>query len=128
MKVLLDTNAFIRHAQGALPRRILRLLDKSTTDILVSIVTPWEIAMKPALRNAGFSSQRVQEHLELLGSRLLSVTVAHTEKLYGLTTHHHEPFDRIIIVQALLENCPVVSSDRTFPLYESEGLKVLWDD
>ncbi len=127
MKVLLDTNAFIRHAQGSLPRRIFNLLDKATTEILVSIVTPWEIAMKPSLRKAGFSHELVQNQVALLEARLLSITLDHTKRLYQLPTYHHEAFDHMIIVQALAENCPVVSSDQRFPLYESEGLKVLWD-
>jgi PIN domain nuclease of toxin-antitoxin system len=38
-----------------------------------------------------------------------------------------EPFDRMIIAQALSEPCPVVSSDQRFPLYEAVGLKVVWD-
>ncbi len=127
MTVWLDTNAFLRHMQGALPPRMFRLISKSTTEVLVSMVTPWEIAMKPALRKNGFSGQRVREHLETLGARLLSITLEHTERLYSLPTHHREAFDHVIIAQALVENCPVVSSDQRFPLYVSEGLKVLWD-
>ena len=128
MTVLLDTNAFIRHAEGKLPGRIVRLLAKSTTEVMVSIVTPWEIAMKPALRKGGFSRERVREHLEVVGAHLLAVTLEHTERIYRLLDYHHEPFDHMIIAQALVENCPVISSDQRFPLYASEGLKVLWDD
>ena len=128
MILLLDTNAFIRHADARLPARLVRLLAKSTTEAVVSIVTPWEIAMKPALRKGGFSNQRVRDHLEVLGARLLPITLEHTERLSRLANHHHEPFDQMIIAQALVENCPVVSSDQRFPLYASEGLKVLWDD
>ena len=128
MTVLLDTSAFIRHSQGKLPGRMFRLVAKSTTEVLVSIVTPWEIAMKPALRKVGLDGQRVREQLEVLGARLLPITLEHTERLYRLANYHHEPFDQMIIAQALVENCPVVSSDQRFPLYASEGLKVLWDD
>jgi PIN domain nuclease of toxin-antitoxin system len=128
VKLLLDTNVVVRHMQGQLPSRIVRVLDKSTTEIIVSILTPWEIAMKPVLRQAGLNGRLVEDHLKRLGARVLSVTLEHTDMLYTLPEHHHDPFDHMIIAQALAEKCPVVSSDQRFPLYASAGLKVLWDD
>jgi len=125
MKLLLDTNILVRHADGKLPRSIQRLLEKPSAELYVSIITLWEIAMKPALHR--FSTDRVLEHLERIGARILPVTVAHTRVLYSLPMHHDEPFDRMIIAQALEEQCPVVSSDQRFPLYESVGLQVIWD-
>jgi PIN domain nuclease of toxin-antitoxin system len=125
-KYLFDTVAFVRHADGKLPRRMEKLIEKSTTEILVSIATFWELAIKPSL---GFTAERVEDHLERLGARLLPITPDHTRILSKLPIPegHTDPFDRMIIAQALEERCPVVSSDQRFPLYESVGLQVIWD-
>ena len=128
MRLLLDTNAFIHAVNGSLPSRLERRLLKSTTELLVSIVTPWEIVIKPQLRKAGFTSDLVEAKIAEMGARLLSITVPHTAELYVLPPHHNDPFDRMLIAQALTEDCPIVSGDQRFPLYASAGLKVLWDD
>jgi PIN domain nuclease of toxin-antitoxin system len=125
MRVMLDTVAFIKGVQGTLPHRLQRRLQKSTTEILVSIVTPWEIALKPSLHK--LTTELVERALVEMGARLLPITLTHTGILYKLPLHHAEPFDRMIIAQALSEPCPVVSSDRRFPLYETVGSKVVWD-
>jgi PIN domain nuclease of toxin-antitoxin system len=125
--ILLDTSAFIRYTQDNLPRSIQRLINKSTTQIIVSVVTPWEIALKPALLKLGISNRAVREGISLLEARLISLTLEHIEKFSHVPSYHPDPFDRMIISQALVENCAVVSSDQRFPLYAREGLKVLWD-
>jgi PIN domain nuclease of toxin-antitoxin system len=98
-------------------------------DVLVSIATPIEIAIKSnSPRRASLPSLRqLEQALELLQGRWLPVTLDCTAFLYTLPLHHKDPFDRIIIVQALKEDCPIVTSDERFPLYKSVGLQVLWD-
>ncbi len=128
MRLLLDTNAFIRMLDGSLPRKIERRVLKPGVELLLSIATPWEIAIKRSLHQAGLTSKLVESKIVEMGFRVLSITLEHTSALYDLPLHHREPFDRIIIVQALIENCPLVSSDRRFPMYAGAGLKVLWDD
>jgi PIN domain nuclease of toxin-antitoxin system len=128
MRVLLDTNAFIRAVSGTLPVKIERRLLKPGTEFLISIVTPWEIAAKQELHRMGFTHPVVVSKISEMGARLLPISLEHTAELYQLPLHHKDPFDRIIIAQALVEDCPLVSSDQRFPLYSSTGLKVLWDD
>lgn len=125
-KNLFDTSAFVRHAEGKLPKRVLRLIEKPTTEILISVATSWELAIKPSL---GFTADRIENHLRQMGARLLPITLDHTRALAQLPIPegHNDPFDRMIIAQALEEQCPVVSSDQRFPLYESVGLQVIWD-
>lgn len=94
---------------------------------MISIVTPWEIAIKPALREAGLTPGVVAQRLQEIGARLLPITLRHTDVLASLPLHHRDPFDRMIIAQALAENCTLVSPDQRFPLYESSGLHLLWD-
>ena len=126
-QLLLDTNAFIRILNGSLPRKVERLVFKSSSELLLSVATPWEIAIKRSLQKAGFSRSLVMEKIDELGARLLSITIAHANAIYDLPLHHAEPFDRIIIAQALVEQCAVISSDQRFPMYASSGLKVIWE-
>lgn len=132
MKLLFDTNAFLRWVDARLPDKIRRYIQKPNRQLLVSIVTPCEIAIKsnavrnnPARRFRMPSASEVKESIERLGAQLLPVTLQHAEVLYDLPLHHQDPFDRMIIAQALEERCTVVTSDQQFSLYE--GLQVLWD-
>jgi PIN domain nuclease of toxin-antitoxin system len=132
MTLLLDTNAFIYWLYGTLPARVRRRVERAG-DLAVSVVSPWEIANKSSFSGRHSSNLRlpttreVEHGLKQLGARLLPVTMRHTELLYTLPVHHKDPFDRMIIVQALEEQCAVVTSDQRFPLYQSVGLRVLWD-
>jgi PIN domain nuclease of toxin-antitoxin system len=129
VKLLLDTCALIAWMDGRLPGKTRRRIQKPGADVLVSIVTPIEIGIKsnPPGRAPLPSLQQLEEGLELLQGRWLPVTLDCAAFLYTLPLHHKDPFDRIIIVQALKENCPVVTSDERFSLYENLGLQVLWD-
>lgn len=132
MSLLLDTNAFIYWLFGGLPPRVKRRVERSS-DVLLSIVSPWEIANKSSVSGKRFADLRlpttreIEQGLKDLEARLLPVTLRHTEMLSTLPQHHADPFDRMIIVQALDEQAPVVTSDQRFPLYRSAGLEVLWD-
>jgi PIN domain nuclease of toxin-antitoxin system len=114
---------------GRMPSKIRRRIQKSGADVLVSIATPIEIAIKsnPPGRASLPSLRQLEQALELLQGRWLPVTLDCTAFLYTLPRYHKDPFDRILIVQALKENCPIVTSDERFPLYKSVGLQVLWD-
>lgn len=97
--------------------------------LLISMATPWEIAIKsnrfPKLKLP--ESEQVSEGIRLMGARLLPITTRHTGLLYSLPAHHNDPFDRMIIAQALADEHWVVSNDERFPLYKGAGLKVLWE-
>ena len=128
MQFLLDTNAFIRMLIGSLPARVERRVFKPGVDLLLSVVTPWEISIKRSLVKAGVTQNVVESKIDEMDLRVLSITLEHTGVFDGLPLHHDDPFDRMLIAQALTENCPLISSDQRFPLYAGTGLKVLWDD
>ncbi len=127
MRILFDTNACIRHSGGRLPKRIVSLIEKPSTEVLVSIVTPWEIVLKPSLSKTGLDAREIRQTIDDLSARLIPITLDHIDQFENLPKYHDDPFDRMIIAQALTENCPVVSSDQRFPLYAKQGLKVLWE-
>jgi PIN domain nuclease of toxin-antitoxin system len=132
MNLLLDTNVFIYWLYGTLPRRAKRRVERAG-GLFLSIVSPWEIANKSSISGKRSGDLRlpttgeVDQGLTDLGARLLPVTMRHSERLYTLPLHHKDPFDRMIIVQALEEECAVLTSDERFPLYKGVGLQVLWD-
>jgi PIN domain nuclease of toxin-antitoxin system len=129
MKLLLDTCALLDWVNGRLPGKARRQIQRSTADILVSIVTPWEIAIKH-IHSGRFplpSPERLNEALTVMGGRWLPITLSHTSRLFSLPLHHSDPFDRMIIVQALEEECRVVTRDQSFHLYRDAGLQVLWE-
>ena len=125
MTVLLDTNAFIRWLTGIpMPKPAERLLQKADTKIYLSVVSVWEIVMKPRL---GISALQVEAAVHEMGAVLLPIRVRHLDELSRLAVNgdHKDPFDRLLISQALAEGFPLVSSDDRFPAYGR--LTVLWD-
>jgi PIN domain nuclease of toxin-antitoxin system len=129
VKLLLDTCVLLAWMDGRLPSKIRRRIQNPSAEVLVSIATPVEIAIKsnPPGRISLPSLPQLEEALDLLQGRWLPLTPGCAALLYTLPLHHKDPFDRMIIVQALAEQCAVVTSDERFPLYKSVGLQVLWD-
>ncbi len=124
MKVLLDTNAVIRLITGIqFPESAHRVLAHPTTEYLVSIVSPWEIALKPKL---GLTPADVERGIACMAAQILPIRLVHIEELSRLPwlSKHRDPFDRLLIAQALSEGLPIISSDGHFPEYPR--LEVIW--
>jgi PIN domain nuclease of toxin-antitoxin system len=129
MKVLLDTNVLLRWLNGdLLPKRVVTVVEKSES-LLVSMVTPWELTIKSSRHPTQklITNTQLSSGLEQMGARLLHVQREHIERLASLPDHHHDPFDRMIIAQAIEEKCTCVSSDERFPLYKPSGLQLVWN-
>lgn len=129
MKLLLDTNVLLKWLYDEkLPKRVLFRIENAS-ELFISMATLWEIAIKsnraPKLKLP--DSEHVLQGIRLMGARLLPIAVKHTALLCSLPPHHNDPFDRMIIAQALAEDDCVVSNDERFPLYKSAGLKLLWE-
>lgn len=125
MRALLDTNVFLRWlSDSPLPRPVERILKKRDTGLIVSIVTGWEILMKPKL---GLSAGDVEAAIKEMGAVVLPIKFAHLHRLSQLPVyeHHKDPFDRMLIAQAFAEDLPVLTSDVRFSEYS--GLRVVWD-
>jgi PIN domain nuclease of toxin-antitoxin system len=128
MNLLLDTNALLRWLAGSiLPKRLTTQIEKAET-LAVSIITPWELAIKLARHPSKkfITGEQFWSGIEQMGARLVHVRREHIELVASLPEHHHDPFDRMIIAQAIVENLTVVSSDERFPRYKPAGLRVLW--
>ena len=96
--------------------------------LVVSMVTPWELMIKTSKHPGAklISSTQLASGLTQMGAVLLHVQQTHIERLASLPDHHQDPFDRMIIAQAIEEKLTCISSDDRFPLYKPSGLNLLW--
>jgi PIN domain nuclease of toxin-antitoxin system len=128
MKYLLDTVVWLWSLNS--PERISdegrRVLERGEEEIYLSAVTPWEISIKMRLGRLDFPgppAQLVPRFMAKQSLRPLSVNHRHAAKVYDLPAHHADPFDRMLIAQALIEDLVILTSDRVFRKYPA---KLLW--
>ena len=120
MKLLLDTDALIWWGQSAprLPEPVRALIADRANVALFSIVSLWELVIKAMKRGTPIDIAEIDRRMGAAGVQRLAVNLSHLVTLRGLPSPHHDPFDRIIIAQALAEGATIVSSDQAFPLYD----------
>ena len=126
MRLLLDTAVLIFAVEcpARLSRRATSALQNPANILEFSTISLAEIAIKASLGKLRLTSDTAHQAVEDLGVRVLPFSAEHAFRLFGLALHHHDPFDRQIIAQAMEEDIPVVTSDDKFGLYK--GLKVIW--
>ncbi len=128
MNVLLDTHAFLWFV-GDDPRLSLAarmVLESELTRPFLSMASVWEMALKISLGklSVGMPFETfILEQLASNGIALLHINLRHTAALIYLPFYHRDPFDRLLAVQAVLENMPFVSAD---PVFEQYPLKRVW--
>ncbi len=127
MDLLIDTHAFLWFITGdkQLPGKIIKLIGNSENKCVVSIASIWEIAIKLSLDKleikGGFNT--IEDFLNNNDIEILSLDFSHTKQLLRLEHPHNDPFDRIIIAQAISEKMIIVTKDRFFKEYK---VKVIW--
>src|SRR5271169_3478155 len=107
-----------------LSRKALRAVQNPANVRELSAISLAEIAAKDAAGRLAFAKADVLQGIADLQLRLLPMTADHAFHLLDLPVHHRDPFDRLIIAQAVSENLPVITCDRQFRLYK--GLTVFW--
>jgi PIN domain nuclease of toxin-antitoxin system len=129
MRLLLDAQPLIWHRSGdpRLPEKVRTALSSGEHDLHISEGTFWEIAMKVSLKKlellGGVESLRA-EWIESGAARALPVEWRHTRRVIDLPFLHRDPFDRLLVAQALTERMTVVSGDPQITAYP--GVKALW--
>jgi PIN domain nuclease of toxin-antitoxin system len=128
MKVLVDTHTFIwalLHDHRLTPKA-KQILTSNEHELVFSLVSLWEIAIKiktGKLNTIGSSVAYIRDEMDAYGMQLLPIRYEHILQLESLPHHHSDPFDRLLIAQALTESLPILSGDRAFASY---GIKLLW--
>jgi PIN domain nuclease of toxin-antitoxin system len=128
MTLLLDTHAFLWFCQDdpQLSATAKTLIEDPANRKLVSIASCWEIAIKAGLGKLTLgepSGTYIPAALSRTGFDLLPISLAHATAVESLPMHHRDPFDRLLVAQALVEAVPIISADVAFDPY---GVQRLW--
>ena len=128
MRLLLDTHAFLWWLDGnrRLSDTARRAIEDAANDIVVSAMSAWEITTKHRigkLPRAEAVARDVAGAIASQGFEELAITVTDAERAGRLPGPHRDPFDRILIAQALGHDVAVVSLDRAFDRY---GVNRIW--
>lgn len=122
MRVLLDSHAFLWFVGGnpRFSQRARQVVEDRDNESVLSIASIWEMAIKVGL---GKLTPHVpfpvliSEQLKENGIAPLDITVAHALRVAQLPYHHRDPFDRMLIAQAITEGLPIISADSRFDAY-----------
>ena len=116
MNVLLDTHVLIWWDEGRRIAAAARRAIAEADTVYVSAVSAWEVAIKTGLGRLR-PTRTVQKAASDSGFLELPVTFRHAEGVTGLPPHHRDPFDRMLVAQAAVEELTLVTRDPVFARY-----------
>jgi len=119
MKILLDTHILIWHltSNPRLNRIKSEIIEDSSNSIFFSIASLWEIAIKTSIGKLEIVSPI--EFLVPPEISILNITLSDIAAIETLPFHHRDPFDRMIIAQAMTHNLPIMTDDNKFKYYDT---------
>jgi len=128
LRLLLDTHVFMWAITGdpRLSADASRTFTNPNNEVLLSVASVWEIVVKAAAGKLPFPrpvSSNLRAELKKTSTAVLPMLLQHALQVEKLPLHHRDPFDRIILAQAIEEKIPVVSNDQKFRLYP---VQLLW--
>ena len=128
MTAILDAHAFLWFIAGdpKLSNTARQVIEDQTNTRLLSIASLWEIVIKHSLGRLTLAvpfDEIIPTQLHTTGVNLLGVQLEHLNALVTLPFHHRDPFDRLLIAQAMVGHFPIVSADAAFDAYP---IKRLW--
>lgn len=126
MPVLLDTHAFLWWCEDSpeLSKKARKII--SGEDCVLSLASLWEIAIKVSLGRLKLPSpfdRYIPDQISENGFSRLDIGFRHLAGCAVLPWHHRDPFDRLLVAQAIEEDLPVVSRDKMFDRY---GVRRIW--
>jgi PIN domain nuclease of toxin-antitoxin system len=129
MKALIDTHVFlwVITAPEKLSQTALQIIESKANDIFLSPASCWEIVIKYQVNKLDLSENPdnlILEQIKESEIKILPITVEHTLNILNLPLFHKDPFDRLLISQALVENLPIITYDSIIRKYE--GVNVIW--
>jgi PIN domain nuclease of toxin-antitoxin system len=128
VKLLVDTHTFLWALMHdhRLSARSKQILTSDEHELYFSLVSLWEFAIKiktGKLNALGSSVAYLRAEMENYSMQLLPIRYEHILALESLPMHHGDPFDRLLIAQAITESLPILTNDEKLSLYP---VKVLW--
>lgn len=128
MNLLLDTHVALWAITDSpkLPHKARELIQSPKTTVWVSAASVWEIAIKHALGRGDMpvSSQDAVRYFRESGYQFLAIEAEHTVAVEELAQHHQDPFDQILVAQALVEPMRLMTHDPLVALYSDTIIKI----
>ncbi len=124
-RLLIDTNVAVWLVLGehrSVSEVAVSALEDETNSVSVSAVSFWEIAIKRSLGRVTIE-QGWARALVRLGFDPMPITAIHAQQVEDLPWHHRDPFDRLLVAQASIEEHALVTADRQLAAY---GIEVVW--
>ncbi len=124
MRLLLDSHAFLWWSEGSsqLGTGARHAIADPANEVLISIASLWELILKVSLGKLALPDD-IETMVLSQGLSVLAVSFDHLRRFGTLTLIHKDPFDRMIIAQALAEGIPIATADRRFASY---GVQIVW--
>lgn len=132
MRCLLDTHAFLwaLSSPNKLPRQVVQIIDDPAHEVFLSAVSVWEAAIKlrsGRLELQGRAATELLDEAEDMNVRLISLEPDEAATYGELAeSTHFDPFDRMLIWQAIQRDLVLISGDKDFQRFVPDGLKLLW--
>lgn len=128
MRLLLDTQSFLWFIEGSASLSLIArsLIEDADNQPLLSMASLWEMAIKLSIGKLSLGQpfeMLIPEQMRLNGIELLPIEMVHVVAVAKLSFHHRDPFDRLLIAQAMAERIPIGSGDSVFDPY---GVRLLW--
>jgi PIN domain nuclease of toxin-antitoxin system len=126
VRVLLDTHTLLWAVSrvSALPARVRALLEDGGTEAFVSAATTWEVAIKARLGKLDVNFEDLLAETRALGFGELKVSFEHTRRAATLPPLHRDPFDRMLVAQALEDGLTLLTRD---PALAGYSAPTLWE-
>jgi PIN domain nuclease of toxin-antitoxin system len=125
MKILMDTHTFIWYVTNnpKLTSTAQLLINNGNNEVLLSIASIWEMAIKHSVDKLTFElpfDVFISQQFAVNNFTVLNIEISYLKVVANLPLHHRDPFDRLIIAQAMVEKIPIVGTDEVFDLYSIE--------
>ena len=121
MRLLLDTHAFLWFIGGdrQLSANARRLIEDERNTRYLSVASAWEVAIKAGSGKLDLRMPLAAFWAQIPGNgvALLPIAIEHLSAVAALPLHHRDPFDRLLIAQAVTEQLPIISADAFFDAY-----------
>ncbi|WP_277884344.1 type II toxin-antitoxin system VapC family toxin [Nostoc parmelioides] len=121
----MDTHTFIWFIMGDSRINNNMRTQIENNDNLLSVASVWEMGIKHSIGKLNFNlsfADFVEQQVIMNGIRLIPVEIEHILVISQLPLHHRDPFDRMLIAQAMVENIPLLSADTVFDTYPIQRL------
>jgi PIN domain nuclease of toxin-antitoxin system len=127
VRILFDTHVFLWaiSSDSRLSLKASATFADTETEALLSVATIWEILVKTQRGKLPFPNPAgpyLRDQIQRTSMSILPVALEHVLRIEKLPMHHRDPFDRILIAQAIAESVPIVTADRQFARYDVETI------